>query len=80
MKNFIGSFIPVRWNMVANHLNHHSQIILTEWLLLPTVFDEVYKAYRRLMVGLFATRRYQKLPIYRRHLVRHTQVSKKVLG
>ena len=51
-------------NTMEDQLNHNSQIISTEWSLLPRVFKEICKVHGRTMVDLSVMQKSHKLPVY----------------
>ena len=50
--------------IMTNQLGCLDQVLLTEWCLLPRVFDAICKEYRCSLIDLFATRASAKLSFY----------------
>ena len=57
-------YIPGKHNILADQLSRPDQILLTEWSLLPCVFDRFCGVFGRSHLNLFATRASNKFPLY----------------
>ena len=56
--------IPGKLNVLADTLNQKGQILATEWSILPSVLEELWKMWDTPHVDLFATCHNYKLPFY----------------
>ena len=56
--------IPGRLNVVADKLSRLGQTIQTEWSLFPEVFQTLCNRWHQPQIDLFATRFYNKLPLF----------------
>ena len=57
-------YVPGKMNIVADSLSRSNQVIQTEWTLVHSALEPVWRTWHRPMVDLFATRFNFRLPLY----------------
>ena len=60
----LAKYILGKRNVIVKQLSQSRQIVLTEWFLLPKLFDKICWILKRLMVDLFVLHLNHKLLVY----------------